>query len=62
MKLASAIATLSGKGGAGTIAKLREGFGLEITERVPLEVGRSEANQRYLETKRDKLGHLLKGI
>ena len=29
MKLASAIATLSGKGGAGTIAKLREGFGLD---------------------------------
>ncbi|MCA8920828.1 MAG: bifunctional 3,4-dihydroxy-2-butanone-4-phosphate synthase/GTP cyclohydrolase II [Planctomycetes bacterium] len=44
------------------IVGLREGFGLEITERVPLEVGRSEANQRYLETKRDKLGHLLKGI
>ncbi|MEZ5767114.1 MAG: translocation/assembly module TamB domain-containing protein [Paracoccaceae bacterium] len=29
VKLASAIATLSGKGGAGTIAKLREGFGLD---------------------------------
>ncbi|MCB1358631.1 MAG: translocation/assembly module TamB domain-containing protein [Maritimibacter sp.] len=29
VKLASAIATLSGKGGAGTISKLREGFGLD---------------------------------
>jgi 3,4-dihydroxy 2-butanone 4-phosphate synthase/GTP cyclohydrolase II len=44
------------------IVGLREGFGLEIVERVALEVGHSPANQRYLETKRDKLGHLLKGI
>ncbi|GKY89553.1 translocation/assembly module TamB domain-containing protein [Sinisalibacter aestuarii] len=29
LKLASAIATLSGKGGAGTIGRLREGFGLD---------------------------------
>jgi translocation and assembly module TamB len=29
LKLASAIATLSGKGGAGTISKLRDGFGLD---------------------------------
>ncbi|HWR84117.1 MAG TPA: bifunctional 3,4-dihydroxy-2-butanone-4-phosphate synthase/GTP cyclohydrolase II [Candidatus Deferrimicrobium sp.] len=36
-----------------------KGYGLQITERVPLEVVPSEHNQGYLETKRDKLGHLL---
>ena len=36
-----------------------KGYGLEITERVPLEVEPCKYNQGYLETKRDKLGHLL---
>lgn len=36
-----------------------DGFGLEIVERVPLEIPPTPANQRYLRTKRDKLGHLL---
>ena len=36
-----------------------KGYGLEIVERLPLVVGESEHNHRYLETKRDKLGHLL---
>lgn len=36
-----------------------EGYGLQIVERVPLEVSPTEENLRYLETKRDKLGHLL---
>ena len=44
------------------IIGLREGYGLDIVERVPLEVGLHDNNRRYLETKRDKLGHLLKGI
>ena len=35
-----------------------EGFGLEITGRVPLEVTATEINHDYLEAKRDKLGHL----
>lgn len=39
-----------------------EGFGLTITERVPIEVDHHPANIEYLRTKRDKLGHLLKGI
>ncbi len=36
-----------------------EGYGLVITERVPLEVCPTEANMRYLQTKREKLGHIL---
>ena len=36
-----------------------EGFGLEITDRVPLEVEATDLNHDYLEAKRDKLGHLL---
>ncbi len=36
-----------------------EGYGLHVIERVPLEVPATEANRRYLATKRDKLGHLL---
>ncbi|MCX6834067.1 MAG: GTP cyclohydrolase II, partial [candidate division Zixibacteria bacterium] len=37
-----------------------KGYGLEIAKRVPLEVPVSEHTHKYLETKRDKLGHLLK--
>ncbi len=36
-----------------------EGYGLEIVERVPLEIAPNSVNRRYLETKRDKLNHLL---
>ncbi len=36
-----------------------EGYGLEILERVPIEIEPSKHNQGYLQTKRDKLGHLL---
>ncbi len=35
------------------------GYGLQITERLPLQVEPTKYNHRYLETKRDKLGHLL---
>ncbi|MFA5551713.1 MAG: bifunctional 3,4-dihydroxy-2-butanone-4-phosphate synthase/GTP cyclohydrolase II [Trueperaceae bacterium] len=35
-----------------------QGFGLELTERVPLHVGRNRFNQRYLSVKEAKLGHL----
>ncbi len=35
------------------------GYGLEIVERVPLEAEAHELNEKYLKTKRDKLGHLI---
>src|SRR5581483_7731769 len=39
-----------------------EGFGLEIAERVPIEVPANDVNLAYMRTKKTKLGHLLKGI
>jgi 3,4-dihydroxy 2-butanone 4-phosphate synthase/GTP cyclohydrolase II len=36
-----------------------EGYGLEISERVPLESYANAENRGYLNAKRDKLGHLL---
>jgi len=35
-----------------------EGYGLRVVERVPLETPATDANRRYLTTKRDKLGHI----
>jgi len=35
------------------------GYGLEVVERVPIEVAPNDANVRYLRTKRKKLGHIL---
>lgn len=36
-----------------------EGYGLEVVERVPVEICPVETNEYYLETKKNKLGHLL---
>ena len=36
-----------------------EGYGLTITERVPIVARKHDENRRYLETKQVKLGHLL---
>jgi 3,4-dihydroxy 2-butanone 4-phosphate synthase/GTP cyclohydrolase II len=37
-----------------------EGYGLKVVERVSIEVPPTQENLKYLRTKRDKLGHLLK--
>jgi 3,4-dihydroxy 2-butanone 4-phosphate synthase/GTP cyclohydrolase II len=39
-----------------------EGYGLKIVERLPIEIPASDASRRYLKTKKEKLGHLLRGI
>ncbi len=36
------------------------GHGLDITERIPLQTVPTNSNRAYLETKRDKMGHILK--
>jgi 3,4-dihydroxy 2-butanone 4-phosphate synthase/GTP cyclohydrolase II len=33
------------------------GYGLEIVENIPLKVEANPFNERYLQTKRDKMGH-----
>jgi len=39
-----------------------QGYGIEIAERVPLEVPARSGNLAYLRTKQEKLGHLLTGL
>ncbi len=39
-----------------------EGYGLEIVERVPIEMPATGANLKYLRTKREKMGHLLENL
>lgn len=39
-----------------------EGYGLEITENVPLEVAPNEYNSRYMHTKKDRMGHDLHNL
>lgn len=36
-----------------------DGYGLRIVERVPIQIAPNQKNQRYLQTKKDKMGHLL---
>jgi len=38
-----------------------KGYGLEIVERVPIEIPPNKNNEKYLKTKRDKLGHIILG-
>ncbi|WP_229106282.1 bifunctional 3,4-dihydroxy-2-butanone-4-phosphate synthase/GTP cyclohydrolase II [Paenibacillus sp. 1001270B_150601_E10] len=37
-----------------------EGYGLEVVERVPIQMPENKDNARYLHTKQEKLGHMLK--
>jgi 3,4-dihydroxy 2-butanone 4-phosphate synthase / GTP cyclohydrolase II len=39
-----------------------EGYGLSVSEWVPLEIPVSEHTRRYLTTKKEKLGHKLRGV
>lgn len=39
-----------------------EAYGLEITENVPIEVAPNPYNERYLETKRHRMGHTLRSV
>lgn len=38
-----------------------EGYGLEVVERVPLEMSPQDENARYLSTKKEKMGHIFEG-
>ena len=39
-----------------------EAYGLEMIERVPIEVKPQKHNIKYLKTKQDKMGHLIKNV
>ncbi len=39
-----------------------EAYGLEMVERVPIEVRPKKHNIKYLKTKQDKMGHLIKNV
>jgi len=39
-----------------------EGYGLSVSEWLPLEIAVSDTTRRYLKTKKEKLGHRLSGV
>jgi 3,4-dihydroxy 2-butanone 4-phosphate synthase/GTP cyclohydrolase II len=39
-----------------------QGYGLSVSEAVPLEIPAGEHTRRYLKTKKDKLGHRLSSV
>jgi 3,4-dihydroxy 2-butanone 4-phosphate synthase/GTP cyclohydrolase II len=39
-----------------------EGYGLELVERVPIEVQAKKDNLKYLSTKQEKMGHIFENI
>ncbi len=36
-----------------------KGFGMEVIDRVPIDIGASDENREYLATKREKMGHMI---
>jgi len=38
------------------------GFGIEIVEQIPIEIPAVDTNRAYLKTKKEKMGHTLKGV
>jgi 3,4-dihydroxy 2-butanone 4-phosphate synthase/GTP cyclohydrolase II len=39
-----------------------EGYGLQVVERVPIQTKPGRHNQKYLNTKKNKMGHFLDGL
>ncbi|MFO8062933.1 MAG: bifunctional 3,4-dihydroxy-2-butanone-4-phosphate synthase/GTP cyclohydrolase II [bacterium] len=39
-----------------------EGYGIEVKERIPIEIPANPVNENYLKTKRDKMGHILRNL
>ena len=37
-------------------------YGIAVTEQIPIEVGTTEHNKHYMQTKRDKMGHVLREL
>ncbi len=38
------------------------GYGIDLVDRVPLQIQATDMNLRYLRTKKDRMGHLLDGL